>query len=143
MTTTPHPTEAATRLWEHLVDWQPATAAALIEQLRALPDDWPLRVFGVGRPGAALELPPAAQGEQFDDQPPEVPPYAENEWEGCPACVERDRNCRFHEGYATGRQELFKPLLDAVKADKAVTVHAFLQQQADDDEGSPAAGSGS
>lgn len=135
--TTPDPTTAARTLWNHLLDWQPATAAALAEHCRALPEGWPLRVFGVGRLGAALELPPGVHGETFDDQPPEISPYSENEWEGCPACAERGANCRFHEGYATGHADLQKPLLDAVKADKTVTVHAFLQQQADAEEATP------
>lgn len=133
MTTQPDPATAAADLWEHLVDWQPATAAALLQQLRALPDDWPLRVFSVGRPDAALALPPGAHGETFDDQPPEISPYADNEWEDCPACTEHGRNCRWHEGYANGFESLHKPLLDAMKANRDITVHAFLQQQADDD----------
>lgn len=130
---TANPTQAAADLWEHLVDWQPATAAALVEQLRALPDDWPLRVFGVGRSGAALALPPGADGQLYDDRVPEIAPYAVmDDLDGCPACGERGGNCRYHEGHATGRHELYEPLLKAVKADQTVTVHAFLQSQDDD-----------
>lgn len=124
--TTPEPGTAA-ELWEHLVNWQPATAAALLQQLRALPDDWPLRVFNVGRPDAALALPPGAHGETFDDQTPEISPYAENEWEDCPACTERGGKCRYHQGYTTGRDELYQPLLKALKADDTVTVRGFLR----------------
>jgi hypothetical protein len=40
--TTTDPAAAAAELWERLIDWQPGTAAALIQQLRALPEDWPL-----------------------------------------------------------------------------------------------------
>lgn len=138
MTATPDPTAAARTLWEHLVDWQPATAAALIEHCRALPDDWPLRVFGVGRPAAALALPPGAQDAAFlDDQPPEIPPYSDNEWEGCPACIERGANCRYHEGYATGYQDLHKPLLEAVKDDKAATIRVFLDDLGAAEESTP------
>ena len=128
MTTPPDPAVAATELWERLVDWQPGTAAALVQQLRALPDDWPLRVFGVGRPDAAVALPPGAQGEAYDDREPEIAPYAgDGWWEDCPACGERGGNCRYHEGHATGRNELYQPLLAALKADQTVTVRAFLQ----------------
>jgi hypothetical protein len=133
MTTLPDPATAAADLWAHLVDWQPATAAALLQQLRALPDDWPLRVFNVGRPDAALALPPGAQGETYDDHAPEIAPYADDAWfEDCPACGERGGNCRYHEGHATGRQELYEPLLAAMKANANVTVRAFLQSLDDD-----------
>jgi len=132
VTTTPNPVQAAADLWNQLVDWQPATATALLQQLRALPDDWPLRVFGVGRIDAALALPPGAQGETYEDRVPEIAPYAEHEWEGCPACAEAGGNCRWHEGHATGRGELYKPLTAAIKANPDTTVHDFLQSLDDD-----------
>lgn len=126
MTDHPNPMTAAASLWQQLVDYQPATAAALLRELRAMPDDWPLRLFGVGRADAALDLPPAAHGEVFDDRPPEVPPYAEHDFDDCPACIESGNNCRFHEGYFTAHHEALKAQLDAVKADKTVTLAAFL-----------------
>lgn len=134
MTAVPNPTPAAADLWAQLVTWQPATAAALLLKLRAFPADWPLRVFGVGRPDAALALPPGAHGETYDDRTPEIAPYAEHGFDDCPACGEHGGNCRYHEGYNTGRHELYKPLLDALKADKTITVHAFLASLDDEDD---------
>ena len=133
-TTPPDPATAAETLWNNLIDWQPATATALLIKLRELPVDWPLRVFGVGRVDAALALPPGAEGEAYDDQAPEIAPYAaEVWWEDCPACGERGANCRYHEGYGTGRDGLYKPLLEALKADETVTVKAFLAGLDDDE----------
>ncbi|MFI7294007.1 hypothetical protein [Streptomyces sp. NPDC050121] len=135
-TTPPDPAIAATDLWDHLVDWQPATAAALLWKLRALDNDWPLRVFGVGRPDAALALPSGAEGDVYDDQVPEIAPYADDgAWQHCPACGERGGNCRYHDGYNTGRHGLYKPLLEALKADETVTVKAFLASLDDEAEG--------
>lgn len=131
-TTPPNPSAAAQALWDNLIDWQPATAAALLIRLREFDTDWPLRVFGVGRVDAALALPPGAEGEVFDDRAPEIAPYADT-WHDCPACGEACGNCRYHDGYGTGRGELYKPLLDAVKADPTVTVKAFLASLDDDE----------
>jgi hypothetical protein len=126
-TTPPNPATAAETLWDNLIDWQPATAAALLIRLRDLPTDWPLRVFGVGRPDAALDLPPGAEGELYDDRAPEIAPYSVfSDLDECPACGERGGNCRYHEGHAVGWHELYKPLLEALKADATVTVKTFL-----------------
>lgn len=130
----PNPSAAAQALWDQLIDWQPATAAALLIRLREFDADWPLRVFGVGRVDAALALPPGAEGEVYDDQVPEIAPYAVmTGLDDCPACGERGANCRYHDGYSTGRHELYKPLLDAVKANPYVTVKAFLASLGDDE----------
>lgn len=133
-TTPPDPAAAANDLWNNLIDWQPATATALLIKLRELPVDWPLRVFGVGRVDAALALPPGAEGEVYDDRAPEIAPYAVMwDLDGCPACAERGGNCRYHEGYGIGRHGLYEPLLAAVKADETVTVKAFLASLEDDE----------
>lgn len=127
MTTPPAPA-----LWEHLIQWQPATAAALTEHLRALPDDWPARVFGVGRPAAALTLPPAAIGEQYPDRVPEIAPYDEiASLETCPACKEAEDACRFHEGYSAGHHERNQAERDAVSARPDITLREFIAWQAD------------
>lgn len=131
-TTPPDPATAANDLWDNLIDWQPATATALLIRLREFDTDWPLRVFGVGRVDAALALPPGAEGEVYDDRAPEVAPYA-TLWHDCPACGEHGGNCRYHEGYATGRHALYEPLLAALKADETVTVKAFLASLDDED----------
>jgi hypothetical protein len=134
--TPPTPATAAASLWDNLIDWQPATAAALLIKLRELPVDWPLRVFGVGRVDAALALPPGAEGEVYDDQAPEIAPYAAALWwDDCPACGERGANCRYHEGYSAGRDGLYKPLMEALKADETVTVKAFLASLDDEVDG--------
>jgi hypothetical protein len=130
----PNPMTAAASLWEQLLDYQPATAAALLRQLRAMPDDWPLRVFGVGRADAALDIPPAAHGELFDDRPPEIPPYAEHDFDGCPACVETGNNCRYHEGYVTAQGEDLRAMLDAVKANPEISLRDHLRQMNDEAE---------
>jgi hypothetical protein len=110
---TQHP---APDLWQHLVHWQPATAAAIIQHIRALPDDWPQRVFGVGRPDATLTLPPAAIGEQYPDQTPEIAPYDDvADPESCPACTEAAGNCRWHEGFAQGHHDRVQAQIDAMK----------------------------
>lgn len=133
-TTPPNPATAANDLWDNLIDWQPATAAALLIKLRELPVDWPLRVFGVGRVDAALALPPGAEGEVYDDQVPEIAPYAVALWwDDCPACAERGGSCRYHDGYGAGRDSLYGPLLKALKADQDVTVKAFLASLDDDE----------
>ncbi|MFM9616796.1 hypothetical protein ACKI14_02400 [Streptomyces turgidiscabies] len=132
--TPPNPATAADTLWNNLIDWQPATATALLIKLRELPVDWPLRVFGVGRVDAALALPPGAEGEVYDDQVPEIAPYATALWwDDCPACGERGANCRYHDGYGAGRDGLHKPLMEALKADETVTVKAFLASLEDDE----------
>ncbi|GAA3108418.1 hypothetical protein ACFQ0X_43835 [Streptomyces rectiviolaceus] len=119
-------TPAARAIWEHLVQWQPATAADLTQHLRAMPDDWPLRVFDVGRPDAALTLPPGAEGEQYPDRAPEIAPYDDiAAHEDCPACAEAGDNCRFHTGYAAGHREANQPLHDALKARPDMTLREF------------------
>jgi len=128
MTATPDPMGTASAVWQSLVDYQPGAAAALVRQLKAMPDDWPLRVFGVGRADAAVALPPAARGEVFDDHLPEIPPYSVHSFDECPACIETESNCRYHEGYATGHHEELQAQLDAVKANPAITLKSFLQQ---------------
>ncbi|MFD5900983.1 hypothetical protein ACFWHG_05725 [Streptomyces microflavus] len=130
----PDPFRIASAVWQDLCDYQPGAAAALTIQLKNMPEDWPLRVFNVGRPDAAVALPPAAVGEVFDDMRPEIPPYAEHSFDECPACIEADDNCRYHQGYATGHHEALQAELDAVKADPAITLKDFLQRQADSDE---------
>lgn len=107
----------APTLWERLVQWQPATAAALAQHVRALPDDWPQREFGVARADAALCLPPAAQGEQYPDRRPEIAPFDEiASPESCPACTEASANCRWHEGFAQGHHDRVQAQIDAMKA---------------------------
>lgn len=125
-------TPAARTLWEHLVQWQPATAADLAIHLRAMPDDWPLRVFDVGRPDAAIALPPGAEGEQYPDRTPEIAPYDDiSSSEDCPACGEAGDNCRFHTGYAAGHREAIQPFHDALKARPDMTLREFAAWQAD------------
>ena len=125
----------APALWQHLVQWQPATAAALAQHIRALPDDWPLRVFGVGRTDAALTLPPGATGEQFPDRVPELAPYDEvAPLDDCPACQEAEGNCRFHEGYAAGHHEQSQVLRDAVKIRPDIGLREFMRWRADVEE---------
>ncbi|WP_309029063.1 hypothetical protein [Streptomyces alfalfae] len=127
MTTPPAPA-----LWEHLVQWQPATAAALAMHLRALPDDWPQRLFTVGRPDTALVLPPAAIGEQYPDQAPEIAPYDEIAAEDdCPACQEAEGTCRYHQGYSAGHHEWNQAERDAVSARPDITLREFVVWQAD------------
>ncbi|WP_042170155.1 hypothetical protein [Streptomyces sp. NBRC 110035] len=122
-------------LWQHLVQWQPATAAALAEHARALPDDWPARVFGVARTDAALTLSPGAIGEQFPDRAPEIAPYDEiAPLDDCPACEEAEGNCRFHEGYASGHHEALQAQLDAVQAHPGMGLREFMRWQADVEE---------
>ncbi|MEV3857768.1 hypothetical protein AB0J38_26010 [Streptomyces sp. NPDC050095] len=118
--------------WEHLVRWQPATAAAVALYVRALPTDWPQRVFAVGRADAALALPPAAHGEQYADRAPEVAPYDEiASPETCPACTEAEGICRFHEGYSAGHHERNQVERDAVKVRPYMPLQEFLRWQAD------------
>lgn len=122
-------------LWQHLVQWQPATAAAIAQHIRTLPDDWPLRVFGVGRPDAALTLPPGAVGEAFPDRAPEIAPYDEiAPLDDCPACTEVEGTCRWHEGYAAGHHEAVQAQLDAVRANPEMGLREFMRWQADVEE---------
>ncbi|MES9522424.1 hypothetical protein [Streptomyces capoamus] len=124
-----------TALWQHLVQWQPATAAALAQHVRALPHDWPLRVFGVGRPDAALLLPPGATGEQFPDRAPEIAPYDETaSLDDCPACWEVGGTCRWHEGYAAGHHEAVQAQLDAVRVNPGMGLREFMRWRSDVEE---------
>ncbi|MGW2113730.1 hypothetical protein [Streptomyces zhihengii] len=134
MTQPTDPFRIASVVWQDLCDYQPGAAAALTIQLKHMPDDWPLRVFGVGRADAAVALPPAAHGEVFDDMRPEIPPYSEHSFDECPACIETDDNCRYHKGYAAGYHEVAQMQLDAIKADPTITLKDFLLRQADSDE---------
>lgn len=127
--------QTAARTWQALLDWQPGAAAAIVQWARELPEDWPRRVFGVGRPDAAAQIPPAAEGEQFADQAPEIAPHdPDGSDEECPACLEAETQCRWHEGHATAGGDWHGRLLTAVKADKTITVLAFLQRRADESE---------
>ncbi|MFI0901782.1 hypothetical protein [Streptomyces sp. NPDC020983] len=123
----PDPMAAAEALWRTLLEHQPAVAAALAVQLRDMPEDWPLRAFGVGRLHAALELPAGA------DLPMEVVPYDAADWENCPACGE-DGHCRFHAGFVAGYEILNQPLREASRLDPAVTVVTVLNRLADAEE---------
>lgn len=118
---TPDPVASADALWQLLVEHQPAVAAPLAVQLRDLPEDWPLRVLGVGRPDTALALP-------APEQPLEIEPYDADDWENCPACSGLDQPCRFHAGYLTGYEALNGPLTEAAKVDPTVTVVAVLKR---------------
>lgn len=123
------PVATADDLWLRLVEHQPAVAAALALKVRELPEDWSLRVLGVGRPEAALALSPSSPEHRI-----EIEPY-EADWESCPACGEvLDEFCRYHTGHAAGYEALHRPLLDAVTLDADVTVRAVLQRLADADE---------
>lgn len=128
--TTTEPT--GPQMWQRLVQWQPAEAALLAQHIRALPDDWPLRVFGVGRPDAALLLPPGASGEQYPDRAPEIAPFDEiADLEDCPACEEAEGLCRWHEGFAAAHQAQTQAQLEAVKARPEISLREFLHWQAD------------
>lgn len=125
-------TTGPTSLWAALVQWQPATAAALADHLRSLPADWLPRELQVVRLDAALTLPPGAQGEQFPDRAPEIAPYDEIATrDGCPACEEVGGNCRFHEGYAAGHHEAAQAQRDVVKDRPGISLREFMLWQSD------------
>ncbi|MCX4231792.1 hypothetical protein [Streptomyces ortus] len=121
MSLPPDALTTADTLWQRLAEHQPAVAAALAMQVRALPEDWSQRVLGVARPHAALELPATAV-------PMEIEPYDAADWENCPACSELDRPCRYHEGYTTGYEALNQPLTEAARVDPKVTVVDALRR---------------
>lgn len=122
MSLSPDALTTAETLWQRLAEHQPAVAAALAMQVRALPEDWSQRVLGVARPHAALDLPATA------GVPMEIEPYDAADWENCPACGELDRLCRFHEGYTTGYEALNQPLTEAARVDPKVTVADALRR---------------
>ncbi|MFG2844222.1 hypothetical protein ACGF12_13770 [Kitasatospora sp. NPDC048296] len=115
MTSSADPLATADTLWKQLIEHQPAVAAALAMQLRALPANWAQRELGVARPHAALELPAGA------DVPMEIAPYRAD-WEDCPACIECEELCRYHAGRSDGYEALHRPLREACVVDPAVTV---------------------
>ncbi|WP_199552654.1 hypothetical protein [Streptomyces sp. N35] len=125
--------DAPPALWAQLVEWQPSAAAALALYVRGLPDDWAQRVFGVGRPDAALALPAGAAGEQYADRAPEIaPPDRNADCERCPACQENnDELCRYHDGHLTADNAAGRALLDAVKAQPDITLRQYVRWQAD------------
>lgn len=133
MTENTDPVRAAARVWTSLMRHQPAMAAALVMQLRRLPDDWPLRLFGTGRADAALDLPPTPPGAL-----PEICPADRGDVESCPACGEagadRELHCRYHTGWSDGYHHLHQPMVEAVKVDPATTVRTLLHRLADADE---------
>lgn len=49
MTSSSNALTTADALWRHLTEHQPAVAAALAMQARALPEDWSQRLLGVAR----------------------------------------------------------------------------------------------
>ncbi|MFF8423152.1 hypothetical protein [Streptomyces sp. NPDC015680] len=124
---TPHdPVRTADDLWRRLLEHQPAIAAALAMQVRDLPEDWPLRVLGYGRPEAALAQPPSGPEHRVEVEPYRTDP------EDCPACGEApDYFCRYHKGVSAGYQMLGQSLLDAVKLDRDVTVRTVLRRLSD------------
>ncbi|PJE97125.1 hypothetical protein CUT44_14175 [Streptomyces carminius] len=123
MTLSPDPLTTADTLWQHLIEHQPAVAAALAMQVRALPEDWSQRVLGLARPHAALELPPTG------DVPMEIEPYDAADWEDCPACGEvADQLCRYHEGYTAGYEALNQLLTEAARVDPKATVADALRR---------------
>ncbi|MFJ8855683.1 hypothetical protein [Streptomyces sp. NPDC102437] len=120
------PVRTADDLWRRLVEHQPAIAAALAMQLRELPEDWPLRVLGYGRPEAALTQSPSAPEHRVEVEPYRTDP------ETCAACSEAGYDfCRYHKGVSDGYQMLGQPLLDAVKLDADVTVRTVLRRLSD------------
>ncbi|WP_331731398.1 hypothetical protein [Kitasatospora sp. NBC_01300] len=127
MTSSPDPLTSANALWQRLTKHQPAVAAALAMQLRALPDTWAQRELGMARPHAVLELLPAS------DMPMEIAPHVAD-WEECPACDECEGLCRYHTGYATGYEELHRPLREISAADPTVTVQDALERLEEADE---------
>ncbi|UZI34036.1 hypothetical protein [Streptomyces sp. VB1] len=126
---TPHdPLQVADDLWKRLLAHQPAVAAALAIQMRALPEDWSQRLLGVARPHAVLEL-PATSGMAM-----EIQPYEAGDWESCLACAEFRQLCRYHEGFAAGYEALDGPMTDAALVDPTVTVNAVFQRLMDAEE---------
>ncbi|MFE2314198.1 hypothetical protein ACFXC8_13550 [Streptomyces sp. NPDC059441] len=117
----PDPVASADALWRLLAEHQPAVAAALAVQLRQMPEDWPLRVLGVGRPDTALALP-------SPEHPLEIEPYDPDDWENCGACAGLDQPCRYHSGYIAGYEALNGPLTEAAKVDPTVTVATALKR---------------
>lgn len=133
-TTSTNPTRDAARVWAELMRHHPALAAALAVHLRQMPDDWPLRLFGAGRPDAALDLPPTPPGRL-----PEIAPVdPDASMEDCPACGERIEAdlpaCRYHAGWNAGYRHLKQPMVEAVRIDPTVTVRALLRRLATADE---------
>ncbi|MEV5204395.1 hypothetical protein [Streptomyces sp. NPDC053720] len=121
-----NPFQIADDLWRRLVEHQPAVAAAVAPQLRALPEDWSAREPGVTRPEAALTI--ASSGPEHRV---EILPH-ETDVESCGACCEaEDDFCRYHKGVSAGYQMLGQPLLDAAKLDPDITVRTMLQRLAE------------
>jgi hypothetical protein len=118
----------AAGLWRQLVSFQPGVAAALIAQIRALPQDWPLRLFHVGRPDAAVALPPDVEPEETA-LPIDVAPVNEFGAVGrCQACKAHDvGDCRWHRGYASGVMALYRAVVEALKAQPRLTDAALLE----------------
>ncbi|AZM46599.1 hypothetical protein DMB38_12935 [Streptomyces sp. WAC 06738] len=118
----------AAGLWRQLVSYQPGVAAALVAQISALPQDWPLRLFHVGRQDAAVALPP-------DEEPEETALLIDvapvNEFEAvarCRACSSQDvGDCRWHRGYAAGSMALYRAVVEALKAQPRLTDAALLE----------------
>ncbi|MDH6129406.1 hypothetical protein [Kitasatospora sp. GP82] len=121
------PVATADTLWQQLTEYQPAVAAAIAMQLRALPENWTMRALGLARAHAALELPPGGTA------PMEIVPYSPD-WEDCPACHESGDLCRYHQGWVTGHEALYGPLRDASGIDPKVTVVDALSRLVEADE---------
>ncbi|MEU3433115.1 ATP-binding protein [Streptomyces sp. NPDC006863] len=128
MTASPNALTTADALWRHLAEHQPAVAAALAMQTRALPDDWSQRLLGVARPHAALDLAPT------DGLHLEIAPYDASDPESCEPCADNGDLCRWHAGFTAGYDALHGPLAEAVRRDPEVTVKEALRRLAEREE---------
>jgi hypothetical protein len=124
----PDPHGAAQRLWNALLENQPAIAAALAQTLRELPNDWLYLLFRVRD---TQHLPPA----DWPEPAPETAPWSTDP-EDCAACSEVQDMCRYHEGFTAGHRHMVSLLTTLVTDDFALDTlaerHAMLaweQQQ--------------
>ncbi|MZG00964.1 hypothetical protein [Streptomyces sp. SID5614] len=128
MTSSSNALTTADALWRHLTEHQPAVAAALAMQARALPEDWSQRLLGVARPHAALDLSPP-DGLHLD-----IAPYDASDPENCEPCADNGDLCRWHAGFTAGYDALHGPLTEGVRRDPGVTVKDALRRLAEHEE---------
>ena len=128
---TPDPIKAAAHLWQQLITYQPAIAAALAIEVRGLPDDWSAREFGSARPEAVLAYTPCLEPVEARF-PPEVAPVTEASAEDCQACLADGVDlCRFHTGEAEAHDWWQRTTREAVRVEPEVTLREFLLRQSD------------
>ncbi|MEV8435122.1 hypothetical protein [Streptomyces chartreusis] len=109
------PGTEARRIWASLYEHYRPIAAALAAHLRSMPTTWQEDLF------TPCPDSPELRQATTERPGPETAPYSQD-WEDCPACLEAQDQCRYHQGLVEG-VEYQRALITTV-----VTDHLAIDQ---------------